>query len=125
VATGWDNSVLLIGDVLFRFPRREIALDGQRRELAVLPLLSGLPLPVPAPTHLGQPAGDYPWPFWGAPMVPVRSWARCRVPTGAPPRGIGAFLRALHDLRVDVDLPVDPMGARRRRCCGPSGPAPG
>jgi len=113
VATGWDNSVLLVGDVLFRFPRREIALDGQRRELAVLPLMRGLPLPVPEPTHLGEPAGDYPWPFWGAPMVPGEEMAQ--VP-GADRReaaeALGAFLRALHDLDVNLPtgvLPHDPM----------------
>jgi aminoglycoside phosphotransferase (APT) family kinase protein len=111
VATGWDNSVLLVGEVLFRFPRREIALDGQRRELAVLPLLRGLPLPVPVPTHLGEPAGDYPWPFWGAPMVPGRELGL--VPGAdrrAAAEATGDFLRALHDLQVDVELPHDPMG---------------
>ncbi len=109
VATGWDNSVLLVGDVLFRFPRREVALDGQRRELAVLPLLGSLPLPVPVPTHLGEPAGDYPWPFWGAPMVPGQELALVRgVDRRAAAEAAGAFLRALHDLPVEVDLPVDP-----------------
>lgn len=110
VAEGWDNSVLLVGDVLFRFPRREIALDGLRRELAVLPLLTGLPLRVPSPTHLGEPAGDYPWPFWGAPMLPGNELGR--VPGAdrrAAAEALGAFLRALHDLDVDVDLPHDPM----------------
>jgi aminoglycoside phosphotransferase (APT) family kinase protein len=110
VATGWDNSVLLVGDVLFRFPRRDVALDGQRRELAVLPLLRDLPLPVPLPTHRGQPAGDYPWPFWGAPMVPGQELALVPgVERRAAAEAVGAFLRALHDLRVEVDLPVDPM----------------
>lgn len=71
VANGWDNSVLLVGDVLFRFPRRESAVPLQRRELAVLALIaSRVPLAVPVPTHIGEPAGDYPWPFWGGPMVP-------------------------------------------------------
>ena len=112
VATGWDNSVLLVGDVLFRFPRREIALDAQRRELAVLPRIAPhLPLPVPVPTHLGEPADDYPWPFWGAPMVPgVELGLAPDVDRRAAAEATGAFLRALHDLRVDVDLPVDPMG---------------
>lgn len=110
VATGWDNSVLLVGDVLFRFPRREIALDGQRRELAVLPLLRGLPLAVPEPTHLGEPAGDYPWPFWGAPLVPGDELGRFPdADRRAAAEALGAFLRALHDLPVEVDLPRDPM----------------
>ncbi len=112
VATGWDNSVLLVGDVLFRFPRREVAVELQHRELAVLPLVAPwVPLPVPAPTHLGEPAGDYPWPFWGAAMLPGRELALAgAVDRTAAAEGVGAFLRALHDLRVEVDLPVDPTG---------------
>ena len=49
LATGWDNTVYLVDDEwVFRFPRREIALPGIQREIAVLPLLAPrLPLPVP------------------------------------------------------------------------------
>ena len=119
VATGWDNSVLLVGDVLFRFPRREVAVTAQARELAVLPRVApAVPLAVPVPTHVGEPLGDYPWPFWGAAMVPGEELARVpdvdRVPVA---EAAGAFLRALHALDVDVDLPVDPMdrGAPRLR----------
>ena len=110
LADGWDNSVLLVGDVLFRFPRREVAVTLQRRELAVLPLVAGrVPLPVPVPTHLGAPAEDYPWPFWGAPMIPGRELAQVPgVDRVAAAEGAGAFLRALHDLPVEVDLPYDP-----------------
>lgn len=111
LASGWDNSVLLVGDLLFRFPRREAAVALQARELAVLPLVADrVPLQVPAPTHFGKPAGDYPWPFWGAPMVPGHELALAgdgnRQTAG---EAAGAFLRALHDVQVDVDLPIDPM----------------
>jgi aminoglycoside phosphotransferase (APT) family kinase protein len=114
VGTGWDNTVWLVGDVLFRFPRRAVALDGLRRELLVLPRLSGLPLPVPVPTHRGAPALGYPWPWWGAAPVPGSELAgqpeRARV---AAATAVGGFLRALHDVPVDdalrEGLPVDPM----------------
>ena len=111
VANGWDNTVLLVGDVLFRFPRREIALDGQRRELAVLPRVAPvLPLPVPVPTHVGEAAGDYPWPFWGAAPIPGEELGRVgEVDRRAAAEAAGSFLRALHDLSVDVQLPTDPM----------------
>ena len=114
VGTGWDNTVLLVGDVLFRFPRREVALDGQHRELLVLPRLAGrLPLPVPVPSHYGSPAGDYPWPFWGAAPLPGRELAgqpqAARVEAAEQ---VGAFLRALHGRAVDDELraglPLDP-----------------
>lgn len=110
VATGWDNSVLLVGDVLFRFPRREVAVELQQRELAVLPLLAELPLAVPRPTHVGAPAGDYPWPFWGGPLIPGTELARVACDRAAAAEAVGTFLRALHSLRVDVDLPADPNG---------------
>jgi aminoglycoside phosphotransferase (APT) family kinase protein len=47
LATGWDNTVYLVGGQwVFRFPRRAIALPGIQREIAVLPLLAPhLPLP--------------------------------------------------------------------------------
>lgn len=111
LATGWDNTVLLVGGVLFRFPRRAVAVELQRRELAVLPLVAGrLPLAVPEPTHLGEPAGDYPWPFWGAPMIPGDELAlRPDVDRVAAAEAAGGFLRALHTLRLDVGLPLDPM----------------
>lgn len=108
VATGWDNSVLLVGDVLFRFPRREVAVELQQRELAVLPLLAELPLAVPRPTHLGAPAGDYPWPFWGGPLIPGSELAQVACDRVAAAEAVGAFLRALHSLQVDVVLPMDP-----------------
>ena len=111
VANGWDNSVLMVGDVLFRFPRREVAVELQRRELAVLAAVRELPLAVPAPTHLGEPAGDYPWPFWGAARIPGDELARVPgAPREAAAEAAGAFLRALHSQQVAVDLPVDPSG---------------
>ncbi len=111
IATGWDNSVLLVGDVLFRFPRREVAVALQRRELAVLPRVAPhVPLAVPVPTHVAEPDLDYPWPFWGAPMIPGDELALVDAPREPTAQAAGAFLRSLHDLSIDVDLPVDPMG---------------
>ena len=48
---GWDNSVWVVEERwAFRFPRREIAIAGVARELAVLPRLAPLlPVPIPAP----------------------------------------------------------------------------
>ena len=41
LATGWDNTAFLAeGQWLFRFPRREVAVPGVRREIAVLPRLA-------------------------------------------------------------------------------------
>jgi aminoglycoside phosphotransferase (APT) family kinase protein len=87
------------------------------REIAALPQLAPLlPAPVPVPVFVGGPSGAFPWPFFGAELLPGREPER-----GAPPeraRGalageLGRFLRALHDpaLAQAVDpgreLPVD------------------
>ncbi|MEU9870822.1 phosphotransferase [Actinomadura sp. NPDC048021] len=119
LATGWDNTVLLVGgDWVFRFPRRRMALAGVERETAVLPVLAPrLPLPVPVPRFLGEPADDFPWPFWGARRIPGRELAEVRPPDEdrvALAAETGAFLRALHDpalvREAGEGLPVDPMG---------------
>jgi aminoglycoside phosphotransferase (APT) family kinase protein len=118
LATGWDNTVIRIGDDwIFRFPRREVAVPGVAREIAVLPLLAPrLPLPVPVPELAAGPTGEFPWPFWGARLLPGRELAetglgeRERVEAA---RGLGAFLKALHDpalvAEVGGELPFDPL----------------
>lgn len=118
LATGWDNTVFLVGGAwVFRFPRREIVLPGLRREIAYLPVLAPrLPLAIPVPEYVGEPDDDFPWPFWGARIIPGRELAMAR-PEGAAltaaARELGGFLRALHDpalvAEVGEGLPYDPL----------------
>lgn len=114
---GWDNAVLAVGeDWLFRFVHREFALDGSRRELAVLGSVTDLPLPVPRPLFVGRPSSDVPWPFWGARRLPGVGLAESGLPVGrrgAVAATLGEFLRELHDparLSEVGELPVDPIG---------------
>jgi aminoglycoside phosphotransferase (APT) family kinase protein len=112
-AEGWDNAVWLVdGRWAFRFPRRTIAIPGVERELAVLPRLAPrLPIGIPAPVFAGRPALGYPWPFFGAALLPgieagdaaLSDEARIRM---AP--ALARFLRTLHDTEVEDALPVDP-----------------
>jgi aminoglycoside phosphotransferase (APT) family kinase protein len=115
---GWDNAVWLVEDEwAFRFPRREIAIPGVRRELVVLPTLAPLvPVRVPAPRFVGEPSGRFPWPFFGAPVLAGCELAAAdlderRLDALAAP--LGRFLRALHapETLAAVDpeetLPVD------------------
>src|SRR5262245_54581129 len=116
---GWDNAVWLIEERwAFRFPRRQIAIPGVERELAVSPRLATLlPAPIPFPTFVGKPSDRYPWPFFGAPLLHGRESADAglsdeeRVELG---RALGRFLRALHapatQAQVDPSdaLPLDP-----------------
>ncbi len=118
LATGWDNTVFLVGGRwVFRFPRREMALPGVRREIAALPALAPrLPLPVPVPELIGRPGNGYPWPFWGARLIPGDELAETGLEGAARTRaaaGLGEFLRALHDPALvgeaGADLPRDPF----------------
>jgi aminoglycoside phosphotransferase (APT) family kinase protein len=119
LATGWDNTAFVVdGQWLFRFPRREIAVPGVRREIAVLPqLAAALPLPIPDPQFVGEPSSRYPWPFFGTRLLPGGELADSGLSdserAGAA-ASVGHFLRMLHDpglvpLVDGADLPVDPM----------------
>ena len=115
---GWDNSVWVVEERwAFRFPHREVAIAGVRRELRVLPkLASMLPVPIPAPQLVGAPNERYPWPFFCAPLLLGDEPAEAeltdddRVAIGEE---LGFLLRALHspETLAAVDpqrvLPVD------------------
>ena len=115
LAEGWDNSVWVVDErYAFRFPRREVAIPGLQREIAALPALAPLvPLPVPRPAFVGEPSDDFPWPFFGAELIPgveagvaeLDDEARLEVALE-----LAAFLRALHAVELDVELPLDPNG---------------
>jgi aminoglycoside phosphotransferase (APT) family kinase protein len=115
LAEGWDNSVWVVDErYVFRFPRREVAIPGLERELKVLPKLAPLlPLPVPRPAFVGKPTDAYPWPFFGAELIPgveagvaeLDDEARIDVALE-----LAAFLRSLHAVELDEPLPLDPNG---------------
>jgi aminoglycoside phosphotransferase (APT) family kinase protein len=115
LAEGWDNSVWVVDERhVFRFPRRQVAIPGLERELAVLPRLAPLlPLPVPRPAFVGKPTDGYPWPFFGAELIPgveagvaeLDDEARLEVALE-----LATFLRALHAVELDETLPLDPNG---------------
>jgi aminoglycoside phosphotransferase (APT) family kinase protein len=115
LAEGWDNVVWLVEERwAFRFPQRTMGAELIERELRVLPLIApARPAPIPVPVFAGRPGEGYPWSFFGAPLLPgaeacdadLDDEARCRL---APV--LGRFLRALHDIAVEVSLPLDPNG---------------
>lgn len=111
---GWDTVVWLVdGEWVFRFPRRSWVVGGLETEIAHLPGLAPLlPLPIPVPTLVGVPSTAFELPFYGAPFIPGRELAGARL--GDAEREalggvLGAFLRTLHSLELDADLPVDPV----------------
>ena len=115
LAEGWDNSVWVVDErYAFRFPRRAVAIPLLERELSALPKLAPLlPLPVPRPAFVGKPADGYPWPFFGAELIPgveagvaeLDDEARLAVALE-----LAAFLRALHAIDLDEPLPLDQNG---------------
>ena len=118
IGEGWDNSVWVVEDRwVFRFPRREIAIAGLRREIDVLPQLAPLlPVPIPAPCFVGRPSERFRWPFFGAPLLGGCEPAEaCLTDVDRSRLGVGVarFLRALHapQTLASVDperaLPVD------------------
>jgi aminoglycoside phosphotransferase (APT) family kinase protein len=115
---GWDNSVWVVEKTwAFRFPRRQIAIPCVRRELEVLPRLGPLlPVPIPEPRFVGEPSERFPWPFFGAPLLPGSEPADVELDDGdriALAPALGRFLRVLHapETLAVVDperaLPVD------------------
>jgi aminoglycoside phosphotransferase (APT) family kinase protein len=116
---GWDNTVWLVGERwVFRFPRREVAVPAVERQVALLPRLAPLlPLPIPEPLLAGRPADGYPWPFFGARLLPGHGAAEVELDDAARARlarPFAGFLRALHGAEpIEVvgasALPVDPM----------------
>lgn len=69
---GWDNLCIEYPDeTVFRFPTRRMGAEIASNEMAALPDLSTrVPLPIPVPTHFGDPIGDYPYRFFGYLKIP-------------------------------------------------------
>ena len=107
---GWDNTMLLVdGDLLFRFPRRQIAVRALAAEARVLPRIAdALPLDVPRPVWIGEPTEAFAWPFIGYRML--RGRTGCGVGLTIEQRMAAAeplaqFVRTLHEIDPG---PVEP-----------------
>jgi aminoglycoside phosphotransferase (APT) family kinase protein len=111
-AEGWDYTIWLVDEAwAFRFPRREIAVPGVVREIAVLPELAPLlPVPVPEPVFVGEPGVEFPWPFFGSALLAGRELGDAGLGDDARidvARQLALFLRRLHDSEVAYALPAD------------------
>ena len=111
LANGWDNMVCTVGaDLLARLPRRAQAAELVAHEQRWLPVLApGLPLPIPAPVRVGQPAGRFPWKWSVVPFIPgqVAALAAPDDPASAAV-ALGEFLAALH-VPAPPEAPVNPF----------------
>lgn len=119
LGAGWDNTAYLVNDALvFRFPRRQIAVPMIETEAHVLPYISKyIPLDIPNPQWIGKPAGDYPWPFIGYPVL--KGTTACLANLSDQQRNnlakpIAKILSVLHSIPVTSEirqyLPDDLLG---------------
>lgn len=98
---GWDNTAYLVGgEIVFRFPRRSMAVPLIATESTLLPAIAPLlPVPIPVPEYVGEPDTEYPWPFAGHRLLAGRT--ACSAALSGPGRtamaaSLGRFLAALH-----------------------------
>ena len=112
VGEGWDNVMARIGpDLAARVPRHAVGEKLLKREQIWLPQLAPkLPLPVPAPVHIGAP--DFGYPFtWS--IVP---WIDGECADLAPPLPSEAEVFADFVKAVHVPAPPDAPENSMRDC---------
>ena len=103
LGSGWDNTVFGVGEEwVFRFPRKQVIVRFLETEIEVLPLLAPLlPVAVPVPQHIGVPSEAFPWPFFGARILP--GVELCDAPATSRESlaaELGRLLRQLHSRDV-------------------------
>ena len=113
---GFDNTVFKVNDkYVFRFPRREIAVDLIKTENKLLPHIAKfLNLPIPEPIFFGSPSETYPWPFSGYKIVkgvtPGALSDEIRIAAVEP---LAKFLRYLHQFPIEIakdfNVPFDQL----------------
>jgi aminoglycoside phosphotransferase (APT) family kinase protein len=92
IGEGWDNRVYLVNEqIIFRFPRRKVAVELITRENKLLPNLPPFTdLVIPIPTFIGEPSEIYPYVFQGYNLIP----------------GISGYLANLSDADRKLSLPI-------------------
>src|SRR5437870_2010498 len=99
LGAGWDNTVFRVNErFVFRFPRRELAVELLETELRCLPLLAPrlLPIAIPVQIYAGRPSSRYPWPFAGYGYIPGIRASNARIDMACRARlaaALGRFLK--------------------------------
>lgn len=101
LGAGWDNTAFMINEeLIFRFPRRQIALPLLEAEWYCLPKLAPrLPILIPFPKWRGYIPEQFPWPFIG--YQALSGYTACYANLSENARTalaepIASFLAALH-----------------------------
>lgn len=106
IGEGWDNKVFLLNEsIIFRFPRRKIAIELIENESCLLNNLQGIfEVTIPHPKYLGKPSGHYPYPFHGYPVIQGLSGDHAQLSNEerlASLSLVAQFLKQLH--RIDEE----------------------
>jgi len=106
--SGWDNAMFKLGDKLaVRLPRRVAVAKLIEHEQRWLPQLAPLlPIAVPAPVRVGEPAENYPARWSVVPWLHGRN-ADLSEPRSDQAERLAAFLCALHR-PAPADAPFNP-----------------
>lgn len=102
---GWDNTVFLVGaEYVFRFPRREVAINSLRMEGKILPKLKDyFSIAYSLPLFFGEGDYDYPAPFLGYPYLsgefPIGLTDKQRALSATT---LAQFLKSLHAFPVQI-----------------------
>jgi aminoglycoside phosphotransferase (APT) family kinase protein len=125
LGAGWDVTAYLLDDAwVFRFPRRQIAVPGVEREIAVLPRLAPfVPVPIPVPALVGAPSERFRWPFFGARFIAGVEATGTEEQREPLARALGEALSALHSADVfealGASLPDNPTQRVEMRAAVP------
>ena len=108
IDSGWDNAMFRLGEALaVRLPRRVAVAKLIEHEQEWLPQLAPLlPIAVPAPVRVGQPAENYPSRWSIVPWLSGRNADLCE-PRADQAERLAAFLCALHR-PAPANAPVNP-----------------
>ncbi|WP_442598008.1 phosphotransferase [Neobacillus sp. D3-1R] len=111
---GFDNTVFKVNEkYVFRFPRKEIAIELLMTESKLLPLLvQDLPIDIPEPIFFGKASSTYKWPFTGYRIVNGESPGEMTNDVREKSAELlGGFLKKLHQFPVgkakEVGVPPD------------------
>jgi aminoglycoside phosphotransferase (APT) family kinase protein len=103
IGEGWDNRVYLVNEqIIFRFPRRKVAVELITRENKLLPNLPQFcDLTIPIPIFIGQASADYPYIFQGYNLISGTSGYLANLSNDERNLSLPAiakFLRQLHSI---------------------------
>lgn len=102
---GFDNTVYLINNnLIFRFPKRHIAIPLIKKEIELLPLLnSKFNISIPMPLFIGKSSGHFNAPFLGYEFLKGHSGSEISLTIDQYERlalDLAHFLKTLHSIKL-------------------------